>query len=129
MRTFLDTYDWRVYGAGMVAEQEAVNGANGFDALRLWSSDGHRCEAVAEVAEPVRFAQDLPRGYPRALLEPILAMRALLPLASLRVEAHTWEVINLDENAVLRLIMEDARVPGSRGGVRSFIVKNQHFCR
>lgn len=113
-RTFLDTYDWRVYRAGMVAEQESANGAN---RLSLWSLDGSRCEATAEVAGPVRFAQDLPRGYPRALLEPLLEMRALLPLAAFQVEARTEEVIDEDENAVLRLILEDARLaePGDSG--------------
>lgn len=107
-RTFFDTYDWRVYRAGMVAEQESVNGV---DSLRLWSLDGRRCEAAAEVSGPVRFAQDLPRGYERTLLEPVLEMRALLPLASLQVQTHTWEVINMEDNAVLRLIMEDAWLP------------------
>lgn len=111
-RTFLDSYDWRVERAGMVAELESVNGV---DSLRLWSLDGRRCEAAAEVSGPVRFAQDLPRGYQRARLEPVLEMRALLPLASLQVQTHTWEVIDKDDNAVLRLILEDAW-PSVSGG-------------
>jgi CHAD domain-containing protein len=117
-RTFLDTYDWRVYRAGMVVEQESANGVN---RLSLWSLDGSRCEATAQVGAPVRFAQDLPRGHARALLEPVLEMRALLTLTALQVEARTREVINEDGNAVLRLVLEDARLaePGDSGAGNS----------
>lgn len=84
---YCDSFDWRLYGNGK--RLEMLGGADGTE-LRLVRLADRRAEAAAPVAPPVpRFPSALPVGELRGKLEALLEMRALLPLASLRIRRYT----------------------------------------
>jgi CHAD domain-containing protein len=88
VRTLFDTFDWRLHQHGWLLEETGA----GTDAPRvvLRPLDGGPPLADERVAAP-RFARDLPPCPLRALLEPVLEPRALLPVSVLetRVEPFT----------------------------------------
>src|SRR5262249_31738277 len=84
-RTWLDTFDWRLYRAGLTLE--LTSRPRGPAEYRLTGRDGELI--AAQPADPVgsRAAQQswlisaLPQGPLRAQLAPPVAVRALLPVA------------------------------------------------
>lgn len=85
---YFDSFDWRLYAAGK--RLEAVGRAEGAE-LRLVRLADRRVEAVAPVDVQAQrfFPAALAPGALRAQLEGLLEMRALLPLASLRIRRYT----------------------------------------
>ena len=80
-RTYYDSFDWRLYAHGGVLEAESGNG----DIDLLWralnSGEPYNRQFVDTLP---RFAWDLPPGPLRKAFEPVLEMRALLPVAWVR---------------------------------------------
>ncbi len=78
-RTWLDTFDWRLFRAGLNLECTAGRGRS---ELVLTARDGE--PVAAEVARGLRWPamiDDLPVGPLREHLAPIVGVRALLPVA------------------------------------------------
>lgn len=102
---YLDTFDWRLYGSGLSlsaeSEEEGVS-------LRLRSLDG-RTRRRTLVTDLPAFCRDLPLGSFRSLLESIVWVRRLFPLAEveLRVQEH-W-IRNKKGKPVVRLMAESGR--------------------
>jgi len=61
----------------------------------------------------IRFAWDLPDCELRERLEPILEMRALLPLLRMNCKVHGLIVLNKEKKTVARLGIEENRILGS----------------
>ena len=81
-RTWLDTFDWRLYRAGLTLEQVT---ARGRVELTLTGRDGEvlaseRLPADGRVSWPSLLTA-LPPGPLRELLEPVAGIRALSPVA------------------------------------------------
>lgn len=115
-RTYHDTFDWRVFAAGGVIEEEAVG-----KTLRLnWRSlGGCRLYASFPVMEFPRHARDLPAGPLRDRLGEILGVRALLPSVTLRCRTRGLALTDRSEKTVLRVVVEDCRLDkGSRARIR-----------
>lgn len=111
--TYLDSFDWRLFEQGTVLEAERGQGGS----LLLW----RRLDDSQELArlggpDAPRFMTDLPRGPLRERLEPIVEMRALLPLVTVRRIAQGFRVLNKDEKTTLRLQIEDDSLPGRSNG-------------
>ena len=100
--TVLDTADRRLAAAEIDLDLEA-----GRSGARLVLRDhGGRAPLTADVRRPRRnryLLEDLPAGSLRDRLAPIVEMRALLPLANVRVEGHRVRVLNADDKTVARL--------------------------
>ena len=115
-RTWLDSFDWRLYGAGsaLVAECDA-DGPN----LRWQELASGRLLGSQRVAEFPRMVWDLEPGALREQLGPILEMRALLPQATEHSRGQALHVVNKDRKTVLRLFVEDstARSPDGETSV------------
>jgi CHAD domain-containing protein len=90
-RTWLDTFDWRLYGAGLVLEREQTGAET---RLVLTGLDGTEVAAGPDEEVHVRIA---------SLIEP----RALLPVAKATTVRRTFRLQNADAKAVARLIVED----------------------
>ena len=102
---YLDTFDWRLYGAGLSLSAESE--AEGVS-LRLRSLGGWT-RRRALVKDLPAFCRDLPHGSFRSLLESIVWVRRLFPLAEvdLRVQEH-W-IRNKKGKPVVRLMAEAGR--------------------
>ncbi|NJN82995.1 MAG: CHAD domain-containing protein [Caldilineaceae bacterium] len=112
--TYYDTFDWRLYAAGSLLEVSAEE--SGF--LLQWRKlDDDRPQATLATPTMPRFAWDLPAGPLRAALEPLLTMRALLPVIRTRVVGRAINVLNEDEKTVLRLSLQGIWVIDDAGDV------------
>ena len=84
---FYDSFDWRLYADGKYLE---VAGTADSAELRLRRLADRKIQALMPVVLPVpRFPSALATGALREQLEALLDMRALLPLASLRIRRYT----------------------------------------
>ena len=109
-RTYFDSFDWRIYCAGGVIEEESGN--DGFT-LRWREFVSNEIYGNTSINNTVRFAWDLPDCALRERLEPILEMRALLPLLRMNCKVHGLIVLNKDKKTVARLGIEENRILGS----------------
>jgi CHAD domain-containing protein len=115
-RTWLDTFDWRLYRAGLSLEQQS--GANGTE-LVLSGRDGERL-----ASQPVSNARGgnnsapswpsliaaLPPGPLRELIEPVAGIRALAPVARAASRIHGQRALNGDAKTVARLAVDEMSV-------------------
>ncbi len=111
--TYFDTFDWRLHRAGGCLR--LALGRRG-KTLSWLSPDGApRYQIAAKAAPP--FVWDFPPGPLRRALEPVIAMRRLLPVVELRLNGRTLRVLDGREKTVVRLGFESgvASVPGGSG--------------
>lgn len=102
-RVFLETFDWRLYQAGSFLAFTR-NGTRGELSWRnCESSVISHCLPTGEI--PV-FLQDLPEGGFRDELEPVLEMRALLPLVRINSKLHTLRLLDDQEKTIAYLELE-----------------------
>jgi CHAD domain-containing protein len=100
--TVLDTADRRLRAAGVDLDLETGRGGPRL----VLREPGGRPPLVAEVRRPRRnryLLRDVPAGPLRERLGPIVDMRALLPLADVRVGAQLVRVFNADDKTVARV--------------------------
>jgi len=111
--TYLDSFDWRLFEQGSVMEAESGQGSS----LLRWRqlAGGQELARLSGVAPP-RFVHELPPGPLRERLQPIVEMRALLPLAKVRRIAQGFCVLNKDEKTTLRVLIEEDSLPGRSNG-------------
>ena len=104
--TWLDTFDWRLYRAGLVLElEQARRGGR----LLLSQADGTlRAEQPVTGWPPRRPAQDLPAGPVRDLIIALISPRALLPVVSAVSTVSLARLLNADGKIVARLTAERA---------------------
>ena len=109
-RTWLDTFDWRLYRAGLTLEQ--VSSARQPDRLVLTGRDGE----VLATEEPgagsgwSALLTALPAGPLRELLEPIAGVRALLPVARAVSKVRELRALNGDDKTIARLCVDQMSV-------------------
>lgn len=107
--SWLDTFDWRLYRKGL--------------RLREWRADGDTRRELATAAGEVvasgpgggRFAPDLPAGGLRESLEPVIEMRALLPLVEVGLRRRVHPVRDERDKIVARVhvLAPSVRAPGA----------------
>jgi CHAD domain-containing protein len=105
-RTWLDTFDWRLYRAGLTLEQ--VTG-HGTAELRLTGRDG--ATVAVEPLPPGHgrlprwpsLAADLPPGPLAERLAPVTGVRALLPVARAASAIRELRALNADDKTVARI--------------------------
>jgi CHAD domain-containing protein len=102
---FLDTFDWRLMKAGgrLTREQGA-----GRSALH-WQPPGDAPPYVLPFDGRIGFSEDLPQGYLRSELEPMLEVRRLLELGACRVQRSRARVVDDDGYTTVHLWLERSR--------------------
>lgn len=113
VRTYLDSFDWRVHRASgrLVHTQEEGRGSELLWADRATGEILHRLTA----ASPPRFFQDLPPGPLRDRLAPVLEMRALLPVIRLESRFTLLRLLDDEEKTLVRLELEEAQFSSPDG--------------
>jgi len=106
-RTFHDSFDWRIFDAGAAMEAESRAGGSTLN-WRDLKSDA--ILGSASIEQAIRFSWNLPPGGLRERIEPLLEMRALLPLVRTRCKVHGLNVLNKDKKTVVRLAIEETRL-------------------
>ncbi|MGH3302064.1 MAG: CHAD domain-containing protein [Streptosporangiaceae bacterium] len=106
-RSWLDTFDWRLYRAGLTLEQVTYGGRTD---LVLTGRDGGAvaAEQLATGARQgwPRLAAELPAGPLRAALEPVTGIRALSPVARAISKVGELTALNSDAKTVARLAVD-----------------------
>jgi CHAD domain-containing protein len=115
-RTWLDTFDWRLYRAGLTLEQVARPGSAAVE-LRLTGRDG-----ALIAAEPMRSGRDgtlprwpalagaLPAGPLAERLAQAAGIRALLPVARATSVRYEQRALNGDDKTIARVTTDEMSV-------------------
>jgi CHAD domain-containing protein len=100
-RRFYDTFDGLLRAAGLAAAYERGR-------LSVTDSSTGELRAAAELAEPPErlLAYELPRGPLRGVLEPVVELRALLPLVHLATDVRELGVVDAADKIVVRIVLE-----------------------
>jgi CHAD domain-containing protein len=117
-RTWLDTFDWRLYRAGLTLEQATDRGQI---ELTLTGRDGEvlaseRLPADGKVSWP-SLLPALPPGPLRELLEPVAGIRALSPVARAASRVAELRALNDDAKTIARLAVDRMSVTFPAHGI------------
>jgi CHAD domain-containing protein len=120
-RTWFDTFDWRLHKAGLTLWLVDSGRSTGVAGARLClASDADVVSVPPAQQTEVRvghpFDAVVPAGTLRRRLEPIVEMRALIRLVTLRTAATTYRIVNDDRKTVARVVVE--RATGGTGASR-----------
>ena len=105
-RTWLDTFDWRLYRAGLTLEQVTTRTVA---ELTLTGRDGATLASERLQSGVVKWPSlltALPPGPLRELLEPVAGVRALLPVAKAASTVAELRALNADAKTVARLAVD-----------------------
>src|ERR1700757_491948 len=112
--TWLDTFDWRLYKAGLTLEYIPCRGSS---ELRL-SAAGAGKDATQLVtgwqASRPHLLADLAGGPVGGRIADLVAMRALIPVVSTSGTTAVYRLLNSDSKTVARLIIDRPSVVGPR---------------
>ncbi len=105
--TYADSFDWLLYQQGYLLHNHG----------RCWTLyHGDSGEVTVQRGGPELsgrcFARDFPPGPLRDLLEPLLGIRCLLPLAPVGLQGRQIRLLNRDDKTVARLVVESQRPAG-----------------
>ncbi len=111
-RTWLDTFDWRLYNAGLILEHEQTRPAG---RLILTRQDGSPlAEQPVPGWQPRRpvLPADLPPGVLKDAIAALLEPRAILPAAQAVTARTVLRLLNADGKTVARLLVERTTAVG-----------------
>lgn len=111
-RTVLDTFDGRLRAAGLVAE---LGASDGVMTLTVAGAEETRSAPVERGGDGRILAVELPEGPLREHVAPLLANRALLPVARVRSRLQPAQVLDEEDKTVVRLVVEHAEVVPDEG--------------
>ena len=105
---YTDSFDWRLYQQGYLLHCHGK-------AWTLYHGD-NRCEVTVQQGGPELkiscFAHEFPPGKLREMLEPLLGIRCLLPLATVRLSGRQVCLLNRDAKTVARIVFETQHPAG-----------------
>ena len=96
---YYDTFDWRLFNKSLTFAYTPPH-------ARLYSLSDGRLESQTDLTTPPLQLRDLPLGELRTRLEPILGVRALLPLFELTSRYQPLRLVDERDKTVLRLTVE-----------------------
>ncbi len=108
-RTFLDTFDWRLYRSGARLTFEIF----GHRRDLVWRRGDERL--VLGGLDPPRFVDELPDSTLRRRLEPMVEVRALLPVGAQAVRRRRVRVLDAQGKTVVRVDLETTAVADPSG--------------
>ncbi|MBM9535486.1 CHAD domain-containing protein [Desulfobulbus alkaliphilus] len=102
--TYADSFDWRLYRRGYILHCHGTawtlyHGDSGAVTVQQGGPHLHRA----------CFAGDFPPGSLRKVIEPLLSVRCLLPLATVSLVGRQFRLLNEDEKTVARVVFEEQR--------------------
>ncbi len=114
-RIFLDSFDWRLYRAGLLLFADQAGARRRLTLRGL----GDELDLVSTgIKDDPRFGADLPDGVMRRRVAPALGGRRLLPQSRLLVRLRDFHVLDDEGKTVARLCIEQHRVCRDDGAPR-----------
>jgi len=110
-RTYYDSFDWRLYTAGISCEFTKSKTAS---SLILIDLSSNQLLESCELVKVPSFAKDFTNEALQKILAPLLEMRALLKLCTLSLQSSQINILNNDQKIVVRLVIEDTPHLASR---------------
>lgn len=111
IKTFYDSFDWRLYNAGYVCE---FNHSHTESQLRLFDLKTGELIASQEMLNIPDFSDQFPEGRLKEKLRVQLEMRALLPLCQLPHEVYRINVLNKYQKTILRIQLDEYELLANR---------------
>ena len=115
-RTWFDTFDWRLYKAGLTLEYAVAHRGG---ELRLTGGAAPSADAVQPVtgwtASRPHQLRDLPDGSIATSISGVVAPRALLPEVTVTSTTTAYRLLNEDRKTVARLLVEHPAVTAGDG--------------
>ena len=110
---YLDTFDWRLYRAGLTLYATRHRGRR---TLVLATFEGEIRHTAADVKSPA-FARDLPPGQLRDAICAVSEPRRLFAQAPMNIHEQIVRLLNADEKTVIRLVLQTRALskPGRKG--------------
>ena len=108
-RTYLDTFDWRLYRDAGTVLSDAGDGSCSVRWDRFDGGLRHR----ATMPAPPDFARDLPPGGFRDELQVVTGIRRLLPVVRIERRSERISVVDGRDKAVVRLSLDHGTAAGS----------------
>ncbi len=113
VRTFLDSFDWRLHNRGIGLWTERTDGVS-----RLCQNGIPKLGPNAWIRLPgvgPRFSADIPPGQIQDSVAQLLGVRALLPQVETESQVRSLRLLDSAEKTVLRILLEQngSRVPGT----------------
>jgi len=103
-KTYYDSFDWRLYSNGITCELAQVKRAS---SMILRSIKTGLVVAESKLKKVPSFGNAFEPGIIRDTLEPLLEMRALLPVCTLDYQSYHLNIVNKDQKTILRLLIEE----------------------
>lgn len=114
LRKLLDTFDWRIFNAGCLLEEECPEKQR---LLRLRSIQPEPFVIEQPMQKTPEFYRDIPPGRLQDTLKKLLKERALLDMGSLEVRTRHYELRDNLDKILLRLVVTGVyrQAAGNRG--------------
>ena len=105
LRTYFDSFDWRVFRSGGILWVNQVQ-----DVVTLYWDPGDRSLALRmRLDHPLGFVRQLPDGCIRDHLESLIEMRRLLALVDVESSLRSIRILDSQEKTVVRVVLEQAK--------------------
>lgn len=111
IKTYYDSFDWRLYNAGMICEFNHSQKASQISLIDRKTNDVLALESIQNVPN---FCEQFPVGHLKAYLAEPMEMRALLPLCQLPHEVYRFNVLNKDQKTILRIQLDEHELVSNR---------------
>lgn len=102
-RVYYDTFDWRLYQAGLMLWGE---GRGRQERIVLADAPAGDELYTASLRRRPKFHQELPEGPLRKRLVPVMEMRALLPVSDIDTTRTHHRLLDDDGKTVVRLVLD-----------------------
>lgn len=115
-KTYYDSFDWRLYSTGISCEfsvrlrsrqANQLGSRQAGSVLTVRSINSGLIIASSALKKVPSFGKDFEPGIIRDTLEPLLEMRALLPVCRLDYQLYRLNIVNKDQKTILRLLIEE----------------------
>jgi len=111
IKTFYDSFDWRLYNAGIICEQ---NQSQKNSQLSLIDRNKGYLIARESIQDVPNFSEQLTQSSLKSQLSPLLEMRALLLLCQLPHQIYRINILNKDQKIILRIQLDEYELLANR---------------
>lgn len=111
IKTYYDSFDWRLYNADMVCE---LNQSKTSSQITLIDRVTGECLALEELQDVPPFSAQFRNGCFKTRLAERIEMRALLPLCALPHQVYRLNILNKDQKTVLRITLDEYEILANR---------------
>jgi CHAD domain-containing protein len=111
LKTYYDSFDWRLYKNNLTCE---FNRSKSESLLIVRNIENNLVIASTDIKEIPKFTKEINSESINQILNPLLDMRALLPMCNLDYVTFYLNILNKDKKTLLRLLVEEHELLNNR---------------